>query len=189
MSVKIIGISGISGSGKTTLAKALALKLKATSLFWDEFDEVSTSPDDLILWHKDGRNDKAWDYAAIVSTIRSLKKGKSLKHPVLKHELHPTQYLVFDAPLGRFHKQTGDYIDFCIHLDTPLDVALSRRLLRDYAAAQQDNSELIEELRFYLDHSRELYFDDHLKQGADLIVDGLLPINEQVKYINSHLPR
>ncbi len=47
--VKIIGISGISGAGTTTLTKALGTALDATTIFWDDFDDISESPDDRTL--------------------------------------------------------------------------------------------------------------------------------------------
>lgn len=37
----IIWISGASGAGKSTIAKALAKKLNATVIYWDEYDEIS----------------------------------------------------------------------------------------------------------------------------------------------------
>src|SRR5437868_3762369 len=128
----IIGISGISGAGKSTLTKALGERLHATTIFWDEFDEISKAPEDLLDWYDKGRDYTAWDYSGVAEVLRKLKDGKVAQHPVLKIELKPTKYVIADLPLGHLHKQTGEYVDVFVHLDTPLDVALCRRFLRDY---------------------------------------------------------
>ncbi|MGV8948652.1 MAG: uridine kinase [Candidatus Paracaedibacter sp.] len=187
MVITIIGISGVSGAGKTTLAKELSTSLKATSLFWDDFDSISTSPDDYVTWHASGQGNEAWDYPALAAVLDVLKKGQPIKHPVLHHLLKPTKYIIFDAPMGRLHKQTGTYIDFWIHIDTPLDVALARRTIRDLERDLQSVSDLIKNLKYYLDHSRDLFFADEEKQKADLIVDGVLSVEEQINKIRKFL--
>jgi uridine kinase len=187
MSNKIIAISGNSGSGKTTIAQALAKSLHATAIFWDDFDDISTSPDDYVAWYHQGEGYEAWDYPLLAMTIETLKNGLTLLHPALNHRLNPTQCIIFDAPLGRFHYQTGQFIDLWIHIDTPLDVALARRTIRDFTRDPRTVSHVIEELQYYLDHSRPLFFDEKMKESADLIINGTLPITEQVKIIEAYL--
>jgi len=184
---KVIGISGKTGAGKTTLTKALAQALQATTVHWDDFDEISEGPEDYVDWYKRGQDYKEWNYKALADVLQSLKSNKSITHPVLGELLAPTQYIVFDAPLGRLHEQTGQYIDRCIHLEVPLDVSLSRWLIRDFKSTDKTKDELLEELEFYLSHSRPLFFDDELKESADLCIDGMLRIDQQVEVILSDL--
>jgi uridine kinase len=179
----IIGISGISGAGKTTVAQSLSKMIKATTVFWDDFDEISTSPEDYVAWHASGQGNEAWDYPALATTLESLKTGKSINHHALHHPLEPTQYIVFDAPMGRIHKQTGSLIDFWVHIDTPLDVALARRTIRDFKRDPRSVSDVLEDLQYYLDHSRPLFFMEDEKKAADFVVDGTLSIEKQVKQI------
>src|SRR5690348_6307423 len=176
----IIGISGNMGSGKTTLAKALTKSLTATSLAWDDFDDISTGPDDLIAWYKQGENYQAWDFPALENVLKILKSGNSIIHPVFNNKLIPTQYLIFDAPLGYLHEQTGKYIDLNIHIDCPLDVSLARWLIRDFKETNKTKQELIKELEFYLSDSRPLFMDEKLKSNADFIIDGLLSVDQQI---------
>jgi uridine kinase/catechol 2,3-dioxygenase-like lactoylglutathione lyase family enzyme len=183
----IIGISGVSGAGKTVLTHALGQKLQSTVLHWDDFDDVSKSPEDYVDWYKRGQNYKEWDYKALSDVLQTLKSGASTRHPVSSLPLISTEYIVFDAPLGVKHNQTGQYIDTCIHIDVPLDVSLSRRLIRDFKSNNKTKVELVEELEFYLSQSRPLFFDGILKGKAHLIVDGMLPIEQQVEHILSHL--
>ncbi|KAB8031028.1 AAA family ATPase [Fluviispira multicolorata] len=183
----VIGISGVSGSGKTTLTQKLSEGLNATKLFWDEFDEVSNSPDDYVEWYNSGRNYDAFDYISLSQTLLELKVGKSIKHPVTGQMLNPSKYIIFDAPLGRLHEQTGKYINFCIHIDTPLDISLVRRTLRDFTDSNKTKEELLEDLNFYMNSSRPLFCDKLLIKLADLVIDGLLTPEEQVKKIISNI--
>jgi len=187
MKSKIIGISGNMGAGKTTLAEALALGLQATMIGWDEFDDISSGPDDLVDWYKRGQNHNEWNYQALADVLESLKSDQSILHPTRKCVLHPKKYIVFDAPLGRLHPQTGQYIDVCIHIEVPLDVSLSRHLIRDFKANDKTKDELLDELEYYLSHSRPLFFDYALKASADFIIDGMMATDNQVEVIKKYL--
>ncbi|CEK12005.1 shikimate kinase [Legionella hackeliae] len=187
MKVNVLAISGISGAGKTTLAKALAKQLKATCLHLDEFDETSTAPEDYLRWYEEGENYAQWDYATLAQTLQTLKTGEIVIHPASKSLLKPTRYIIFDAPLGYLHQQTGKFIDTCIHLELPLDVSLARRTIRDFKQNGKSKEELLAELDFYLHYSRKLFCDKNLKESADLIIDGLFDTALQVQTINDYL--
>jgi uridine kinase len=177
----IIGISGISGAGKSTLMKKLEQTLHATVIYWDDYDDISQSPEDLVKWYESSKDYDDWVYDDLGKTLKKLKTGEKVRCPATKKELTPTKYILFDAPLGYAHKATGKYIDFLICLDTPLDIALARRLLRDY----QDHPEpqkILEELDFYLTHSRPLYMLPECRQG-DLLLDGSMSVEQQEKEV------
>lgn len=185
----VIGISGNMGSGKTTLAHALQQHLKSTLLCWDDFDDLSISPSDYVAWYHQGQDYKEWDYQALADILKALKTKQPVVHPLFKQSLIPTEYIVFDAPLGRLHQQTGQYIDFQIHINIPLDISLCRHLLRDYKDDHKTKEELIAEIDYYLNHSRPLFFDDHLSKDADLIIDGMLSTKEQIHKVYEYLKR
>ncbi|MGQ3887913.1 AAA family ATPase [Legionella sp. CNM-1927-20] len=180
----VIGISGNMGAGKTTLTLALAKSLGASYLLWDDFDEISISPSDYIDWYRRGQDYSEWDYHKLAQTLSCLKYSKSIIHPALNVVIKPTAFIVFDAPLGRFHQQTGVYIDTWVHITTPLDISLCRWLLRDYSHPAKTKDELLNELKFYVEKSRPLFDDSELKENADLVVDGSLPIKQQVIFLN-----
>jgi uridine kinase len=184
---KVIGISGISGAGKTTFTQELAKALNATALFWDDFDEISKSPEDYVAWFHSGQGNEAWDYPALASALEELKAGQTITHPALNISLKPTPHIIFDAPMGHLHKQTGQYIDLWIHIHTPLDVALARRMIRDLKRDPIPLAQVIENLQYYLDQSRPLFFDKEERQKADHVIDGTLSIEEQITTIQSIL--
>lgn len=174
----VIGISGISGAGKSTLIMYLSKILDATTLFWDDFDEISQGPKDYVKWYEFSRNYDDWVYVDLVETLENLKAGRIVTCPATKKELRPTKFVLFDAPLGFSHKATAKYIDFLVYLDTPLDIALARRLLRDYQTPHNPEK-ILEELEHYLLSSRPLFILTPEERVCDLTIDGTLTINEQ----------
>jgi len=172
--VKIIGIQGVAGSGKTTLTQNLGKSLSAATLFWDDFDPISTGPNDYVEWFKTSKNYNDWEYNALAETLRSLKAEKSLMCPATQRTLIPTKYVIFDAPLGYDHKATGQWIDFLVYLDTPPDIALARRLYRDYQPnAKRNDNDILEEISDYLNSARPVFMAAYdMKEKADLILDG-----------------
>lgn len=186
---QVVAISGIAGSGKTTIAKALAQKWNATAIYWDDFDELSSSPDDYVEWFESGCKEggDAWRYPLLADVLNRLTKGESPICPVTQKKLNPTSLIIFDAPLGRSHEETAPFISYLVHLDTPLDVALSRRVLRDYSSSHS-SVEILEALQFYLERSRPLFKDlFDTKGGADLVLSGLERIEVQMAMIEANL--
>lgn len=93
----------------------------------------------------------------------------------------PPNYIIFDAQLGRAHQDTGRFIDFMVFIDTPLDVAMARRPLRDMDRLGEQDAEsfnitLKASLSSYLDGVRLLYLEleDQVKKECDLVLDGYL---------------
>lgn len=180
----VIGISGISGAGTTTIAVALEKVFKATVVFWDDFDEISQGPDDYVKWFHESGNYADWHYPALEKTLQELRGGRSIYHPVLNHLLVATPIIIFDGSMGRKHESTARLVDFFIHLDTSMDVALARRLLRDYGKNKiKPVSEIMDDLQWYLEEGRPLFGADEIKSAADFVVVGDGEVDEIVKII------
>jgi uridine kinase len=107
-----------------------------------------------------------------------------------KTSIRATEFIIFDAPLGYRHKQTAKYIDFLVFPNTPPDIALSRRLLRDFRNKESASiNDLLDEVEFYLS-ARELYTLCYEKNhDANLVVDGSLPVENQIVQILSAIEK
>ncbi len=184
----VLGISAISGGGKTVLVKHLAERLdESVVLSFDEYDEAGhvTHPESFRRWLRDGADQNAWQAPRLAADLAQLKSGNPIASPVDRSPILPAQFVIFDAPLGRAHRSTGQHIDLMVYIDTPLDVAMARRILRDFCGdgsslSVQQSEELRRSLEDYLEFSRAAYLmmDRHVKPSCDLVVDGLLSLDE-----------
>lgn len=129
-STTIIGISAPAGGGKSTLMKALAARLEnAVTIEFDDYADENTYPADFAQWIENGADFNAWDCSRLALDLADLRAGQpATRGP---QEIPPARYIVFEAPLGYAHRATGQFIDFAIFVDTPLEVALARFLHRN----------------------------------------------------------
>ena len=127
----VIGVSAVGGGGKTEVARRLAQVLgDAVTLHFDDYDDTNVHPPDLRRWFADGADYDAWQTPVFGSHLRALKAGRRIRCPITGISVGPARYVVADAPLGRAHTDSGQFIDLMIFIDTPLDVAMARRILR-----------------------------------------------------------
>ena len=189
--VVIIGISAVTGGGKTAVALRLAEVLEdAVTLHFDDYDDTNVHPEDLQRWFADGADYDAYETPVFTRHLQALKAGSSIRHPIGGAILGPAKYVVADAPLGRAHSDSGRFIDLMVFIDTPLDVAMARRILRDIdrqAGRMTDEAlqYVKDELSGYLDRARPLYeeFQERMRASSDLILDGTLGIDDIVEKI------
>ena len=129
--IVIIGISAVTGGGKTTVTQRPAEVLEdAVALHFDDYDDTNVHPDDLQRWFAAGANYDAYQTFVFTCHLEALKAGKTVYYPVAGAPLSPKRYVVADASLGRAHMDSGRFIDLMVFIDTPLDVAMARRVLR-----------------------------------------------------------
>lgn len=92
------------------------------------------------------------------------------------------KYILVDYPFSRLHHNFKN-IDLTVFIDTPLDIAMARRLLRDF---RNTNTEvIIDELSHYLSRGRIGYESmlTKTKPNSDLVIDGSLHIDEIIRII------
>lgn len=175
----VIGISSYSGGGETRVAKHLAAVLgDATLVHTDDYDAVSSLPVDFGEWMARGALPQEISRPVLAEHIALLRAGTSVTHPITQALINPAPYIVFDCPDGRTPEFTVN-IDLMVFLDTPLDIAMARRILRDYFADSPTlTPELSHQLRLDLEgylrsaRSAYLHMDHTVRPGCDLIVDG-----------------
>ncbi|WP_416235490.1 hypothetical protein [Paenibacillus campi] len=77
-------------------------------------------------------------------------------------------------------------MDLSIFINTPLDVAMARRIIRDF---ENKPMEIINDMRFYLSHARlaDVNMIKQVKSDADIVLDGSLSVDKCVEKIMAEL--
>lgn len=169
----IMCISAISGGGKTAVTKEIVKLLHNVSVLSFDNYAIDFLKQDYCRWSANGADYNEWQLEPIVTDIERLIQ-------------ECPEYIVLDYPFGYGNKAVGKFIDYVIFIDTPLDIALARRIIRDYTqrdVTRRKIENLIEHmdstLSFYLRQHRETYIQHikTIKPFADLVIDGCLPIS------------
>lgn len=177
----VIAISGPSGAGKSTLANNLV------NLFGDAFafgiDNYEYDFPSSAGWLERGANPDEFETPQFFADVSYLKNGKSIVHPETQQEIQPPAYLIIEEPFGKSRTALKDLIDFHAEIDIPLEVALSRRLLRimDKKPEAEKLPFIKQHLEWYLRVGRRFYLavQENSRKDKDLTVDGALP-SEQI---------
>lgn len=196
----VIAISSVSGGGKTTLVNRTAALLEGTKLFFDDYASVSEYPSDFKKWLEDGANVSEWKTPQFSRDLAALKRGETIVSPIDGAKIQPSDYIVIEEPMGRKRAEMAGLIDFVAVIDTPLEIALTRRLLRDYvpgsleeiekatreqlaASVDQMVSGLRGFLEGYLYFARDIYItvQEQAKENCDLVLDGTRPVEALVQ--------
>lgn len=172
----IIAINAISGGGKTAITKELQKHFPySKALFFDDRNyDVDSGIDDICKWIEDGADVNAFNLTLLADDIENLIKEKCT-------------FIILDYPFGYKHNVISKYIDLSVFVDTPLDIALARRIIRDY-----DNTNIIDifnDLQQYLTQGRKAYLfglNDAIS-NADFVVDGSKPLDEIVTIIKNKI--
>lgn len=188
----VIAVSGTSGSGKSTLVRGLAESLGATaghnvgSIFFDDYAAVSDLPErDLPGWLDRGGDPDEWRTDQLAADLRALCGGEPIVGPDGTETVGPLDLVVLEEPFGRARAAVGPLIDLALHVDLPLQVALARRLSRDFVPAAgevpADRADALSGyLAMYLEIGAAVYeFVDRLaRESSDVVLDGLRPAGD-----------
>ncbi len=173
--MKIIAIGAVTAGGKTTVVNAIKERLPRTaSLHFDDYS-FEGEVDDFPKWLSEGADVNVWDLVPLRSDIENIIQSGEY------------DYLLLDYPFAYQHKTIKDHLDRCIFIDTPLDIALARRVIRDMKDTSADD--IRNEMYTYLKCAREVYVrmqKEHLSV-SDYVIDGAKElediINEAVEII------
>lgn len=158
--MKIIAVGAVTAGGKTTVVNAIKDRLpRTTSLHFDDYS-FEGEVEDFSKWISEGVDVNVWDLSPLKADIERLIRSGEY------------DYLLLDYPFAYQHQMLKDYLDCCIFIDTPLDIAMARRVLRDMKEAAAD--EIRNEMDIYLKYARTAYVQmlkDHLS-ASDYVIDG-----------------
>ena len=159
-SMKIIAVSAVTAGGKTTAVNAVKEKLpRCTSLHFDDYS-FEGEVDDFHQWVLDGTDYNVWNLSPLKADIENIISSGEY------------DYLLLDYPFAYRNDLIRDYIDCAVFIDTPLDIAMARRILRDMNNASA--AEIREEMNIYLNYARIAYVQmlKDIKPSSDYVVDG-----------------
>ena len=173
--MKIIAIGAVTAGGKTTLVNAIKDKLTRTaSLHFDDYS-FDGEVNDFYKWVSDGASYNVWDLSPLKADIEKIINSDRY------------DYLLLDYPFAYQNKMIKDYLDCCIFIDTPLDIALARKVLRDMKESSADDIRY--EMDVYLKYARIAYVQmlQDILPISDYVIDGTkelkIIINEAMEII------
>lgn len=141
--MKIIAIAAVTAGGKTSIVNELKKQIPNTmSLHFDDYS-FEGEVDDFYAWTMQGADYNVWNLSPLIKDILEIKKNSD------------SEYLLLDYPFAYCHETLSKYIDCAIFIDTPLDIAMARRILRDMNNATGE--EIRQDLEMYLKYARVAY--------------------------------
>lgn len=171
--MKIISVAAVTAGGKTTVINALLKKLpNATALYFDDYD-FEGAVDDFYKWVIDGADYNVWDLEPLKKDIVKIKESKEY------------EYLLLDYPFAYCNETIKSLIDTAVFIDTPLDIALARGILRDMK--NSSGEEIASLLDYYLNYARVAFvqMQKDVLPSSDYVINGEKSIDEIVDEIVS----
>ena len=168
MKPKVVAIAAVTAGGKTTLVNEIKKRLpNVLSLHFDDYS-FDGEVEDFAKWVEDGADYSVWNLSPMVEDVRRIKQSADC------------EYLLLDYPFAYLQEQMRGYIDCAVFIDTPLDVSLARRILRDMKNA--DGAEIRCEMEMYLSRARAAYLQmlKDVLPTSDYVIDGAKELNEKV---------
>lgn len=169
--MKVMAIAAVTAGGKTTAVNEITRRLpNARSLHFDAY-RFEGEVDDFYRWVQNGVDYNVWNLAPLENDIiKIMEEGNC-------------DYLILDYPFAYCNAQIEKYIDVAFFIDTPLDIALARRILRDMGEASGE--EIRGNLKGYLEYERVAYvqmFKD-IRPSSDYVIDGTKSVETIVEEI------
>lgn len=168
LNMKIITIAAVTAGGKTTVVNEIKRLLpNSLSLHFDDYT-FDGEVNDFYQWVLDGANYHVWNLKPLEADIKKIKTTKSC------------DYLILDYPFAYYHHTIKPYIDIAYFIDTPLDIALVRRILRDMSDSSADD--IRHGLKLYSEYARDAFvqMQKDILPSSDYVIDGTLNVNEIV---------
>ncbi|KAJ7420746.1 Uridine-cytidine kinase-like 1 [Pitangus sulphuratus] len=202
-----VSLCGGSASGKTTVATRI---IEALDVPWvvllsmDSFYKVLDEGQQALAARSDYNFDHpdAFDFELLISVLRKLKKGKSVKVPVYDFTTHSrrrewkTVYganvIVFEGILAFANKELLKLLDMKVFVDTDSDIRLVRRLQRDIMERGRDVAGVIKQYNKFVKPAFEQYIEPTV-QVADIVVprggENFVALDLIVQHVHSQLEK
>ena len=178
----IIGIAGPSASGKSLLANTIVNELGSDQVVVISEDAYYKDNSHLSFGEREKINydhPDAFDHQLLCQHLIDLQEGKSIEIPIYSYSKHirlpetrkigTHRIIVLEGILLFSDAALRQIMDIRIFMSTPLDICLSRRLMRDVVERQRSFESV---LRQYETTVRPMYlqFIEPSSRYADIIV-------------------
>lgn len=182
----VVAVSGTSGAGKTSLVdRASAMLASSTRLHFDDYVNLGNDIATIKSWLAGGADPNELRTPEFAADLRRLRAGETLNLPNDRGTVAAADIIIVEEPFGKSRLELAPLIDLAVHLDVPPDVALARRSLRLVEVEAADDppqalDAVVGQLRAYLAAGRDAYLAAAraAHASADLVLDGMLPIEE-----------
>ncbi|KAM9589679.1 uridine-cytidine kinase-like 1 isoform 2-T2 [Trichechus inunguis] len=201
----VIGLGGGSASGKTTVARMI---IEALDVPWvvllsmDSFYKVLTTQQQEQAARNNFNFDHpdAFDFDLIISTLKKLKQGKSVKVPIYDFTTHSRKkdwkmlyganVIIFEGIMAFADKTLLELLDMKIFVDTDSDIRLVRRLRRDISERGRDIEGVIKQYNKFVKPAFDQYIQPTMRL-ADIVVPrgsgNTVAIDLIVQHVHSQL--
>lgn len=178
----LIGITGGTGSGKSTITREICSKFDESCIAVIEQDSYYKDQSDIPFEERVKTNydhPDAFDTELMVSHLKELAKGNSIKKPIYDFEIHnrkketvkveSKEIIIVEGILVLEERELRDLLDIKIYVDTDADVRIIRRIVRDINERGRTLDSVINQ---YLNVVRPMHmqFIEPSKRYADIIV-------------------
>ncbi len=178
----ILGIAGPSASGKSLLANTIVNELGSDQVVVISEDAYYKDNNHLAFEEREKINydhPDSFDHALLCEHLRRLQQGESVEIPIYSHSKHLRMaetrsigkhtIIVLEGILLFSDKALREVMDIRIFMSAPLDVCLSRRLMRDVVERHRSFESVLHQ---YETTVRPMYlqFIEPSSRYADLIV-------------------
>lgn len=168
---KVIAIAAVTAGGKTTTVNEIKKQLpNVQTLHFDDY-EFEGEVDNFYQWVLDGADYNVWNLEPLEKDILNIQNNETC------------DYLILDYPFAYCNEQIRKYIDVAVFIDTPLDIALARRILRDMSNAS--GKDIRDELMGYLKYARVAFvqMQKDILPSSDYVIDGTMSTESIVERI------
>lgn len=158
----VTAVSGVSGAGKSSvIGRTVSLLGDAVALYFDDYEPVSSYPEDLRKWMDAGADVDAWKTPRFSADLARLRAGQAIELPESGRVVRPARWILVEEPFAKLRREMDGLIDFAVQIEVPGDVLLARRLLRRMGEERDRYGDaLLDQLRKDL--------EQHLKAGHEL---------------------
>ena len=178
--MKIIAVTGGSGCGKTLFTNLLVERLHKKTAVLPLDNYYKDRPDQIPNDKYDFDSPNAFDFDLYHKHLDLLNSGKSAQIPNFSYEngkreagfteIIPEEYLVIEGLHVLFLSKIRELVSFSFFMDSPLEVAVCRRCIRD---VHEYDVTAEYSLNQFLKFVRPSYFEYILpvKKYSDLVVE------------------